>query len=47
MQQEKLLALFGELSLEEKIGELFQLPPYFFDGGNATGPAEETISISG
>lgn len=41
MQQEKLLALFGELSLEEKIGELFQLPPYFFDGGNATGPAEE------
>ena len=41
MQQEKLLALFGELSLEEKIGELFQVPPSFFDGGNATGPAEE------
>ena len=41
MQQEKLLALFGELSLEEKIGELFQVPPFFFDGGNATGPAEE------
>lgn len=41
MTQEKLEALLSEMSLDEKIGELFQLPSYFFDGGNATGPAAE------
>lgn len=41
MQQEELYALLSEMSLDEKIGELFQLPSYFFDGDNATGPAME------
>ena len=29
------------MSLEEKIGELFQLPSYFFNGDMVTGPAGE------
>lgn len=41
MQLEKLKVLLSEMSLEEKIGELFQLPSYFFNEGNATGPAIE------
>lgn len=41
MQQEELNALLSEMSLDEKIGELFQIPSYFFDGDNATGPAVE------
>lgn len=41
MRTEELKALLSEMSLEEKIGELFQIPAYFFDGGNATGPAME------
>ena len=41
MQPEALKKLLSEMSLEEKIGELFQLPSYFFDGGNVTGPAAE------
>ena len=41
MQQEELKALLSEMTLDEKIGELFQLPSYFFDGDNATGPAVE------
>ncbi len=41
MRPEELHSLLSEMTLEEKIGELFQLPSYFFDGDNATGPAAE------
>ena len=39
MRTEELQQLLSQMSLEEKIGELFQIPPYFFDGDSATGPA--------
>lgn len=29
MQQQEIKALLSDMSLEEKIGELFQLPSYF------------------
>ena len=41
MQNKELKHLLSRMSLEEKIGELFQIPPYFFDGDSATGPAME------
>lgn len=41
MCTEELQQLLSRMSLEEKIGELFQIPPYFFDGDSATGPALE------
>ncbi len=41
MHIEKLKNLLSQMTLDEKIGELFQIPAYFFDGGNATGPALE------
>lgn len=41
MHVDELKKLLSHLSLEEKIGELFQLPAYFFDGDNVTGPAAE------
>ena len=41
MQQQELKALLSDMSLEEKIGELFQLPSYFFNGDMVTGPAGE------
>lgn len=41
MRTEELKNLLSQMTLEEKIGELFQIPAYFFDGGNATGPATE------
>ena len=40
MQQQEIKALLSDMSLEEKIGELFQLPSYFFNGDMVTGPAE-------
>lgn len=46
MRPEELQLLLSEMTLEEKIGELFQIPSYFFDGDNATGPAAE-IGITG
>lgn len=41
MTQQELEALLSDMSLEEKIGELFQLPSYFFNGDMVTGPARE------
>lgn len=41
MRNEQLLELLSQMSMEEKIGELFQIPPYFFSGNNVTGPAAE------
>lgn len=41
MKVDDIKKLLAQLSLEEKIGELFQLPSYFFDGDNVTGPAAE------
>ena len=41
MHSEELRNLVSQMTLEEKAGELFQLPSYFFDGGNVTGPASE------
>lgn len=41
MKQQDLEALFSDMSLEEKIGELFQIPSYFFDNAMVTGPAKE------
>ncbi len=41
MHSEQIHALLSEMTTEEKIGELFQIPSYFFDGDNATGPAAE------
>ena len=39
MDQQKLNQLLSEMSLEEKIGQLVQLPGYFQNGGTITGPA--------
>lgn len=54
MEQQKLIALLGEMSLEEKINQLFQGNGTFYDGGSvATGPAaqqgfsEKTIREAG
>ena len=41
MQQQEIKALLSDMSLEEKIGELFQLPSHFFNGDMVTGPAGE------
>lgn len=41
MGPDELNTLLSQLTLEEKIGELFQIPSFFFDGDNATGPAAE------
>lgn len=42
MEQQKLLELLGEMSLQEKINQLFQGNGSFYEGGNiATGPASE------
>ena len=41
MRQQEIEALLSDMSLEEKIGELFQLPSYFFNGDMVTGPAGE------
>ena len=41
MQEQKLRALLASLSLEEKIGQLVQLPASFQDEGKATGPAAQ------
>ena len=42
MDQEKLVELLGEMSLEEKIHQLFQGNGSFYEGGSvATGPASE------
>lgn len=40
MQKEALQALLQDMSLEEKIGELYQLSAAFFDVDTVTGPAE-------
>lgn len=37
----ELCALLQEMSPEEKIGELFQIPPAYYENGNVTGPAAE------
>lgn len=53
MRTEELQHLLSQMSLEEKIGELFQMPPYFFEGDSATGPAlemgitDEDIRVAG
>ena len=42
MEQQKLLELLGEMSLDEKIGQLFQGNGSFYEGDSiATGPASE------
>lgn len=41
MTTEQLKQLMSELSLEEKIGQLVQMPSYFQNGGHITGPASE------
>lgn len=41
MQPQKIKELILQMSLEEKAGELFQLPSYFFDNANVTGPASD------
>ncbi len=41
MQEKEITSLLSQMSLEEKIGELFQIPAYFIADGNATGPAAE------
>lgn len=41
MRDEQVVELLSQMSMAEKIGELFQIPAYFFCGGNATGPAAE------
>ena len=41
MDESALRKLLAEMSLEEKIGQLVQLPAYFQDGGALTGPAGE------
>lgn len=37
----ELCALLQEMSPEEKIGQLFQIPPAYYEDGNVTGPAAE------
>ncbi|MBQ9008476.1 MAG: beta-glucosidase BglX [Clostridia bacterium] len=39
MKESELRTLLSDLSLEEKIGQLIQLPGYFQNAGNITGPA--------
>lgn len=41
MRNEQVLELLSQMTLEEKIGELFQVPPYFFSGNHVTGPAAQ------
>ncbi len=41
MKQEQLQELLSQMSLEEKIGELFQFPSYFYDSTHITGPAAD------
>lgn len=41
MNQQQLKDLLSQMSLEEKIGQLVQLPGYFQDGGTITGPASD------
>ena len=41
MTTQELRQLMSELSLEEKIGQLVQMPSYFQNGGHITGPAGE------
>lgn len=41
MHAEELKQLLSSLSLEEKIGQLVQLPSYFQNGGHITGPASD------
>ena len=41
MTTQELRQLLSELSLEEKIGQLVQMPAYFQSGGHITGPAGE------
>lgn len=41
MRTEALQNLLFQMSLEEKIGQLVQLPSYFQNGGNITGPASD------
>lgn len=54
MREEKLLELLGEMSLEEKIGQMVQLTGDFFEAGSViTGPAaklglsEENVRLAG
>ncbi len=41
MEQQKLMSLLSDMSLDEKTGELFQIPSYFFNNDMVTGPAVE------
>ena len=41
MRPEELKQLLADMSLEEKIGQLVQLPSYFQNGGHITGPASD------
>lgn len=41
MRNEQIQQLLSQMSMAEKIGELFQIPAYFFDGSSVTGPAAE------
>ncbi|MBR6809208.1 MAG: hypothetical protein IKM64_02905, partial [Clostridia bacterium] len=53
MNQQQLKELLAQMSLEEKIGQLVQLPAYFQNGGTITGPAgdlgltQEDLSLAG
>ena len=53
MQEQELQALLSQLSPEEKIGQLVQLPASFQEEGNATGPAmqmgltQEDLALAG
>lgn len=39
MRTDELKRLLSEMSLEEKIGQMIQIPGYFFEDGHLTGPA--------
>ena len=41
MRTDELKRLLSEMSLEEKIGQMIQIPGYFFEDGHLTGPALE------
>ena len=41
MNESELRCLLADLSLEEKIGQMIQLPGYFQNAGNITGPAND------
>lgn len=53
MRTEDLKSLLSQMTLEEKIGQLVQIPGYFFEDGHITGPAlnmgltQEDISLAG